>query len=55
MTLEQQLQQLREEWKSNIGTSRTILEQRARLIKWAIEKRDAKLQKTVENVKEAIF
>lgn len=38
--LEDKLQQLREDWKHAVGVDRTIIEQRARLLKWAIEKQE---------------
>ena len=40
MTLETKLKKLREEWKICGGVNRKLIEQRARLLEWAIEKRD---------------
>jgi len=49
--LEKKLKKLREDWKQCNGVSRTLIEQRARLLEWAIEKRD----KTYNDAKETLL
>ena len=51
LTLEEQLAQLRKDWKRANGTMRKLILQRATLIKWAIEARD---DSTVKDVKDAL-
>ena len=54
MTLESKLDSLRQEWKDK-PKMRTILEQRARLVKWAIEKRDNQQETTLQNAKDTLL
>lgn len=53
MSLEDKLDQLRQDWAKATGVNRKIIEQRAKLIKWAIEKRGGQPQNPVLDVKQA--
>ena len=40
MTLQQKIDDLEKKAKNSLGNTRKLFEQRARLLKWALEKRD---------------